>query len=35
MESAAPMPSEEQCDERFLNFSSDPQGLGIYEHADF
>lgn len=35
MESAAQMPSEEQCDERFLSFSSDPQSLGIYEHADF
>ena len=35
MESAAQMPSEEQCDERFLNFSSYSQSLGIYEHADF
>lgn len=35
MESAVQMPSEELCDERFLNFSSDSQSLRIYEHADF
>lgn len=35
MESAVQMTSEELCDERFLNFSSDSQSLGIYEYADF